>query len=145
MHTTPWPTPAHLQELVSLLHTSPLSTLPTLQSYLTRGNTPFSILSTYTLLQTLQLDSKSTLTTHHLRLLYTISLIRFLNGFVDPLQKSLFNRSVKSLASTIGLQEFVDLRHEGTHGDLPTLSECREKCKDGVQWLIENYWDSQKW
>lgn len=48
--------------------------------------------------------------------------IRFVNGFIEPVQKGNFAQSVNVLAERIGLpRSLVDLRHESTHDQLPSI------------------------
>jgi ribosomal biogenesis protein LAS1 len=48
------------------------------------------------------------------------------NGIVDPLQVGAFARSIASIASQLGLPLWlVELRHAGTHEDLPSLDLLR--------------------
>jgi len=47
---------------------------------------------------------------------------RFVNGLVDVQQKGVYAQSVATVAESLGLpHSFVDLRHEATHGALPSL------------------------
>ena len=44
-------------------------------------------------------------------------------------------------AQQIGLPTvFVDLRHEATHGDMPTLTNLRSAAQRAIQWLWDDYW-----
>jgi ribosomal biogenesis protein LAS1 len=53
---------------------------------------------------------------------YNTALIRMVNGVVDPLQVGLFARPIASIAAQLGLPLWlVELRHAGTHEDLPSL------------------------
>ena len=35
---------------------------------------------------------------------------------------------------------FVDLRHEATHGEMPSLRVLREACQRALQWLWDHHW-----
>ena len=35
---------------------------------------------------------------------------------------------------------FVDLRHEASHGDMPSLTNLRSAARRALQWLWEDYW-----
>ena len=51
-----------------------------------------------------------------------LSLSRFVNGLVDAQQKGVYAKSVAAVAEALDLPHaFVDLRHEATHGALPSL------------------------
>ena len=45
-------------------------------------------------------------------------------------------------AKQIGLPtSFVELRHEATHGDLPSLVVLRKAAKKALEWLWKDYWE----
>ncbi|KAJ3161343.1 rRNA-processing protein las1 [Geranomyces michiganensis] len=57
----------------------------------------------------------------------------------------MYAASVANLAEQLGLPGwFVDLRHAGTHDQLPTLPILRSGCTQALQWLHTNYWIVQK-
>ena len=35
---------------------------------------------------------------------------------------------------------FVDLRHEASHGDMPSLTNLRSAARRALQWLWDDYW-----
>ena len=35
---------------------------------------------------------------------------------------------------------FVDLRHEASHGDMPSLANLRSAARRALQWLWDDYW-----
>lgn len=44
-------------------------------------------------------------------------------------------------AQQIGLPAlFVDLRHEATHGDMPSLTNLRSAAQRALMWLWDDYW-----
>lgn len=48
-------------------------------------------------------------------------------------------------AQQIGLPAvFVDLRHEATHGDMPSLTNLRSAARRALQWLWDDYWKAFK-
>lgn len=76
-----------------------------------------------------------------MRLAYSMALIRFVNGLVDPAQTGPFARSIAGIATQIGLPLwFVELRHAATHEDLPSLSVLRDAARKAMDWLYERYW-----
>ena len=80
-----------------------------------------------------------------LRLQYSLALVRFVNGVADSAQKSKVALSVASLASQAGIPKLlVDLRHESTHNELPSLSVLRIAAKQALQWLEGKYWEAQR-
>lgn len=80
------------------------------------------------------------------KLSYTMSLIRFVNGILDPTQQSQFAIPLHTLAKRIGLPSwFVDLRHWGTHErELPSLEMLRITAKDALVWLWDHYWNDDE-
>jgi hypothetical protein len=79
-----------------------------------------------------------------IRLMYSMAIVRGVNGLVDPSQQGFFADSVMSLASKIGLPSwFVDLRHEATHAQLPSLNILRNAATSLLKWYRHHYWDKQ--
>jgi ribosomal biogenesis protein LAS1 len=65
-----------------------------------------------------------------LRHSYASTIIRLVNGLVDPLQLGAYARSIASIASQLGLPAWlVELRHAATHEDLPSLEILREAAR----------------
>ncbi len=63
------------------------------------------------------------------------------NGITDSQQKGRVAVSVASLASAAGLPRLlVDLRHEATHNELPSLQVLRLAAQQALAWLRANYW-----
>ncbi|ORX81326.1 Las1-domain-containing protein, partial [Anaeromyces robustus] len=131
-----------------------------IKAWKSRGKVPQAIESTATFMEIYVRDCISTnlsycpnddlkyftpISENELRLLYTMTFIRFVNGIIDPLQKGAYAVSISSLAEQLGLpQWFVDLRHEGTHDQLPSLKVLRNGCKQALDWLNNFYWMKQK-
>jgi len=62
-----------------------------------------------------------------LRQSYATSILRLVNGLVDPLQVGTYARPIASIAKQLGLPAWlVELRHAATHEDLPSLDLLRE-------------------
>ena len=79
-----------------------------------------------------------------LRLLYSIAVIRAVNGLVDARQQSYYAESVLSLATSMGIASWiVELRHDATHNELPSLSTLRDACNHLLNWLQSKYWSQQ--
>ncbi|QLG71719.1 hypothetical protein HG535_0C00680 [Zygotorulaspora mrakii] len=80
------------------------------------------------------------------RLSYTMSLIRFVNGLLDPTQQSQYAIPLHTLAQKVGVPSlFVDLRHEGTHErEMPSLEMLRYVAKQALAWLWDNYWNDDQ-
>lgn len=85
------------------------------------------------------LQSDSTI----LQLSYSMLLVRFVNGLLDPFQQSSFAIPLHQLARNLGLPSlFVELRHMGTHEQLPSLDTLRMACRRALDWLYTHYWSS---
>lgn len=80
-----------------------------------------------------------------LQLLYSMVVIRAVNGLVDCNQQGVFASSILSLAERIGLPAWiVELRHDSTHNQLPSLSVLRAASRYLLTWFRLNYWDPQQ-
>ncbi len=67
--------------------------------------------------------------------------ISFVTGLLDSQQESKYKVSMYAKAQQIGLPAlFVDLRHESTHGDMPSLTNLRSAAQRALQWLWDDYW-----
>lgn len=79
-----------------------------------------------------------------LRLMYSLAVIRAVNGLADAQQQSYFADSVLSLATGLGIPAWiVELRHDATHSELPPLGVLREASRVLVHWFHLNYWQAQ--
>lgn len=79
-----------------------------------------------------------------LRLAYGIVIIRAVNGLVDSSQQGYFAGSVSTLAERIGLPTWiVELRHDATHQNLPSLQSLRVAAHHLMGWYYDNYWYPQ--
>jgi ribosomal biogenesis protein LAS1 len=77
------------------------------------------------------------------RLNYSMCIIKFVNGLLDPFQQSLYNISLHRLAIELRLPNyFVESRHVGTHERLPSLEMMRLICQRALNWLKFEYWES---
>ncbi|KAJ3055572.1 rRNA-processing protein las1 [Rhizophlyctis rosea] len=57
----------------------------------------------------------------------------------------MYAASAASVAEQLGLPGwFVELRHAGTHDQLPSMQLLRSGCTQALGWLNENYWKVQK-
>ena len=65
----------------------------------------------------------------------------FVTGLLDSQQDSKYKVSMYAKAQQIGLPAlFVDLRHEATHGNMPSLTNLRQAAQRALQWLWNDYW-----
>lgn len=64
-----------------------------------------------------------------------------MTGLLDSHQDKSHKMSMYSVAKTIGLPAtFVELRHQATHEQLPSLTRLRAGAKAGLDWIWEYYW-----
>ena len=78
-----------------------------------------------------------------LRMMYSCAIIRTINGLADPFQqnRAMFG-SVAQVCSQIGVPLWlVELRHEATHNQLPSLSVLRVGAITLLKYLKSVYWE----
>ena len=76
---------------------------------------------------------------------YSLAVVRMVNGIADSSQKGRVAASVASLASAAGLPRLlVDLRHEATHNELPSLPALQLAAHHALDWLRTYYWQRQR-
>ena len=123
-----------------------------------RGRVPHAVDCTASLLETRSLDfgvaagsntDTSTSSTHVseniLRLAYAASIVRMVNGAVDPSQKGRYAAPVMTLAKRLGIPiVLVDVRMAASHQEMPKLSLLRHASERALQWLFERYWQAQR-
>ncbi|KAK9240938.1 Las1-like-domain-containing protein [Lipomyces kononenkoae] len=113
------------------------------KAYTTRGHVPYGIECTAIVVSSILLDSTSTAQENimAIRLSYSSSIIRFVNGFLDPHQTTQFALPLHTLAQKIGMPTmFVELRHACTHESLPSLEVLRHAAIQALEWLKDRYW-----
>ncbi|KAI6383666.1 hypothetical protein MCOR25_000114 [Pyricularia grisea] len=65
----------------------------------------------------------------------------FVTGLLDSHQDKAHKMSMYSVAKTIGLPAtFVELRHQATHEQLPSLTRLRAGAQAGLVWIWDYYW-----
>lgn len=66
---------------------------------------------------------------------------RFVTGLLDSHQDKARKLSMYGVAKTIGLPaSFVELRHQGTHEPMPSLTQLRPAARRALTWIWEYYW-----
>ena len=77
----------------------------------------------------------------HCKLTYGGKKCSFVTGLLDMQQDKQRKMSMFSIAKTIGLPAtFVELRHQATHEQLPSLSRLRAAAEKALAWIWEYYW-----
>ena len=109
-----------------------------------RGRLPLSVDCTAQLLTVQRDDAAGAVDATSLRQQYALCIIRLVNGLVDSSQRSTHALSVASLASSLQLPRLlVDVRHESTHSQLPSLPVLRYAAWEALRWLWTHYWQQQ--
>eukprot|EP00927_Polykrikos_kofoidii_P018193 TRINITY_DN18387_c0_g1_i2.p1 TRINITY_DN18387_c0_g1~~TRINITY_DN18387_c0_g1_i2.p1 ORF type:complete len:663 (+),score=130.71 TRINITY_DN18387_c0_g1_i2:112-1989(+) len=120
------------------------------QTWRTRGRLPIAIDLTGSFVEIMLNDPALNPTTtaprgeHELQLMYSMAVVRLVNGVVDLAQKGASARSIAVLAKELDWPKwFVDLRHEATHQKLPSLTLLRLAAQEAVWLLLERFWRPQ--
>ncbi|KAJ4388728.1 rRNA-processing protein las1 [Gnomoniopsis smithogilvyi] len=72
---------------------------------------------------------------------YLVGFTRFVTGLLDSHQDKARKLSMYGVAKTIGLPaSFVELRHQGTHESMPSLTQLRPAARRALVWIWEYYW-----
>ncbi|KAK4369290.1 hypothetical protein RND71_013082 [Anisodus tanguticus] len=79
-----------------------------------------------------------------LSMLYCMAIMRLVNGVVEKTRKKA-EISIAEAANAIGIPRMlIDVRHEGSHRDLPSLQLARLASTKALDWLKSYYWEPQK-
>ena len=122
------------------------ASLGTINMWRTRCKLPLYIDSTANVLKCIfdHTVNAASISPNVLRLSYAMSLTRLVNGVVENEQRGQYAQAVSLIAERIGLpRELVDLRHEATHGDLPSLTRLKSTALVALNWLHNHYWRVQ--
>lgn len=80
----------------------------------------------------------------HARLALAMLIVRSVNILADSVQQGAHAASISDLASRLGLPRWlVDIRHEATHGGLPSMHTCRLAREALLAWFKDKYWTPQ--
>ncbi|PIN26272.1 Nuclear protein involved in cell morphogenesis and cell surface growth [Handroanthus impetiginosus] len=139
----------------SLFSSSPNSVISALQrisTWRSRGCIPMAIEVTASIIEIQQKDSffgndlnESTAQSEEmLAMLYCMAIMRLVNGVVERTRKK-NEVSIGEAADAIGIPRMlIDIRHEGSHRDLPSLQLVRLASKKALDWLVSYYWEPQE-
>ncbi|KAM3535075.1 hypothetical protein MY4038_001651 [Beauveria bassiana] len=111
-----------------------------------RGNCPHMVESTALLFAAVLSDDMAATqsagsSTYAVRAAYSAAFSRFVTGLLDGHQDKLRKQSMYSLAKAIGLPAtFVELRHQATHEQLPSLAKLRPAAHTALDWIWHYYW-----
>ncbi|KAJ5101866.1 hypothetical protein NUU61_004088 [Penicillium alfredii] len=145
---TAWKSKAQLLDVRTEFYPSPSYDGPDLRSHACamveawklRGNVPHHVEATALLTDAILHDDAQTNSIFSIRATYSAAFCRFVTGLVDTKipgqRKTMFQRAVD-----LGLPaSFVELRHEATHREPPSLVVLRKAAQRSLEWLWDNYW-----
>ncbi|XP_024022372.1 pre-rRNA-processing protein las1 isoform X4 [Morus notabilis] len=79
-----------------------------------------------------------------LAMLYSMAIMRLVNGVIEKTRKKQ-EVSIAVAANAIGMpRTLIDIRHEGSHRELPALQIVRGASITALDWLKSYYWEPQK-
>ncbi|CAJ2507816.1 Uu.00g090020.m01.CDS01 [Anthostomella pinea] len=115
--------------------------------WMQRGGCPHLVESTALLTAAILGDvhetrgARASSSAYALRAAYSAAFSRFVTGLLDSQQDKQRKLSMYALAKTIGLPAtFVELRHQATHEQLPSLSKLRSAARKALAWIWDYYW-----
>ncbi|CAN0905330.1 Ribosomal biogenesis protein LAS1L [Linum grandiflorum] len=78
-----------------------------------------------------------------LAMLYCMAILRLVNCVIEKTRKK-NESSIADAAGAIGIpRSLIDIRHEGSHRDLPALPLVRDSAAKAIDWLKRYYWEPQ--
>ncbi|CAN0927155.1 Ribosomal biogenesis protein LAS1L [Linum grandiflorum] len=78
-----------------------------------------------------------------LAMLYCMAILRLVNCVIEKTRKK-NESSIAEAAGAIGIpRSLIDIRHEGSHRDLPALPLVRDSAAKAIDWLKRYYWEPQ--
>ncbi|KAG6009629.1 hypothetical protein E4U21_001693 [Claviceps maximensis] len=109
--------------------------------WMQRGNCPHMVESTALLTAAMLSDDGLAGGVYAVRAAYSAAFSRFVTGLLDGHQDKQRKQSMYSIAKNIGLPAtFVELRHQATHEQLPSLAKLRSAAKKALDWIWNYYW-----
>ena len=108
-----------------------------------RGGLPHAIESTWYLTEAILTDNSlpSSISAFAVKSCYCTAICRFVTGLVDSEQDSFHKQSMYNRARQLNLPaSLVELRHEITHGEIPSLVVLRQSTLRSLDWLRHDYW-----
>ncbi|KAK4435603.1 hypothetical protein Salat_0723800 [Sesamum alatum] len=139
----------------SLFSSSPDSVASALQrisTWRSRGCTAVAIEVTASIVEIQQkdpffrndLNESASQSEEMLAMLYCMAIMRLVNCVVEKNRKK-NEISIGEAADAIGIPRMlIDIRHEGSHRDLPSLQLVRLASKKALDWLVSYYWIPQE-
>ncbi|ESZ96524.1 hypothetical protein SBOR_3026 [Sclerotinia borealis F-4128] len=108
--------------------------------WMQRGNCPHLVESSAIITSAILNDVPEN-STYCVRAAYSAAFCRFVTGLLDSHQDKRRKLSMYSIAKTIGLPAtYVELRHQATHEELPSLPKLRMAARKALKWIWDFYW-----
>lgn len=93
----------------------------------------------------LELEEGIKYSEYSLRRFYSQVITKTITGLMEMKQKGIFADSMRNLATQSSLPVWlIDIRHDATHSDLPSLSSLRLSAQQLLEWLELYYWRKQQ-
>ncbi|KAG9237728.1 Las1-like-domain-containing protein [Amylocarpus encephaloides] len=109
--------------------------------WMQRGNCPHLVESTALLVSAVLNDRRGGNERFCVRAAYGGAFSRFVTGLLDSHQTRQKKIPMYTLAKTLGLPAtYVELRHQATHEELPSLPKLRTATEKALGWIWEYYW-----
>lgn len=128
------------------------SALQRISTWRSRGCIPVAVDVTASIVEIQQkdpffrndLDESASHSEEMLAMLYCMAIVRLVNGVVEKTRKK--NQiSIGEAADAIDIPRMlIDIRHEGSHRDLPSLQLVRLASTKALDWLVSYYWEPQE-
>ncbi|KAK7530922.1 Las1-like-domain-containing protein [Phyllosticta citribraziliensis] len=117
------------------------SAVDTVAAWKRRMPLPHAIESTASLVDATLHDESRDASALAVRNAYCAAFNRFVTGFCDTVQTSFKKMSMYDMAAELDMPtSFVELRHEATHEDLPSLRRLQMATEQALEWLWLHYW-----
>ncbi|CAM8938126.1 unnamed protein product [Rhodiola kirilowii] len=140
----------------SLFSSSPASALNRIRAWRGKGCLPSVVDITSSLIEIQQKDpffnakraggqlGDELLSQEMMSMLYCMAIIRLVNCVIERTRKR-NGKSIAEAAEEIQIPRMlIDIRHEGSHRDLPSLEILRLASVEALEWLKMYYWNPQK-
>ncbi|KAL1956025.1 hypothetical protein VTO42DRAFT_7840 [Malbranchea cinnamomea] len=148
IHFTPWKDHSELVALRDQFFPPPSYDGPDMREqacslvwvWKARGNLPHSIEATALITGAVLHDDPSKHSVYSIQATYSTAFCRFVTALVDRTVHAR-KQTMYHLAGEIGIPaSFVELRHEATHRDMPSLVTLQRVAQRSLEWLWQYYW-----
>ncbi|XP_029130957.1 pre-rRNA-processing protein las1 isoform X3 [Cajanus cajan] len=135
----------------ALFSDSPHSALKRISAWRSRASLPVLIEVTASIIEIQLKDpcfrqdesNDASLSEEMLAMLYCMAIMRLVNGVIEKTRKKEV-ASIAVAADAIGIPRMlIDIRHEGSHRELPSLKIVRSASIKALDWLKSYYWEPQ--